>query len=217
MKKRRLFIALVAAFALLPLSAVQANAHGGTEGPIPFTLNARVLDSGQQIVSVTLDTGRLRVKASSLSASTFSVHATGTNPYPVTPGTVFGEYDVDRTVTGAHLDRRGRIVLDLLYGYQVDGASTLAWCTSCDTGRNVELDLTYTITQNEPLALRHGESVTLAGFTQDDVVDPEVDASRDGEAAGLYYRLYEPQRHGKRPLIVWLHGGGEGGWAQAQN
>ena len=26
----------------------------------------------------------------------------------------------------------------------------------------------------------------------------------------MKYRLYEPDRHGKRPLVVWLHGGGEG-------
>jgi poly(3-hydroxybutyrate) depolymerase len=226
MKKLRLLVALLATLALVPFAAVPASAHGGSARSTTFTLNAKVLDSGEQIVSLTLDARRLGIRPSSLTADTFSVHAKGTNPYMVEPGTVFGEYDVDRTVTGAHLDRHGRIVIDLLHGYQVEGASTLAWCTSCDTGRNVVLDLTYTITQNEPVILRNGKSFTFAGFTQGKVVDPEVDAYRDGKAAGLYYRLFTPQkhgkfftpqRHGKRPLIVWLHGGGEGGWAQAQN
>ena len=215
--KRRLLIAMLATLALLPFSSAQANAHSGAARPIPFTLNAKVLDSGEQVVSLTLDTARSDIKASSLATDTFSVHAKGTNPYTVDPGTVFGEYDVDRTVTGVHLDRQGRVVIDLLYGYEVEGASTLAWCTSCDTGRNLVLDLTYTLTQNKPVTLDNGQAVTFAGFTQGKVVDPEVDAYRDGKAAGLYYRLFKPQGHGKHPLIIWLHGGGEGGWAQAQN
>lgn len=217
MKKLRLVVGLLATLALLPLTAVQASAHPTTARLVPFTLNAKVLDSGQQIVSVTLDTRRLDIKASSLDAGTFGVHATGTNPYAVDPATVFGEYDVDRTVKAVHLDRDGRVVIDLTYGYEVEGASTLAWCTSCDTGRNLVLDLAYTITQNKPVALRHGKAVTFTGFRQGKVVDPEVDAYRDGKASGLYYRLYEPASHGNRPLVVWLHGGGEGGWAQSQD
>ncbi|MDM7830272.1 prolyl oligopeptidase family serine peptidase [Cellulomonas edaphi] len=217
MKKLRLVIALLAALALVPFAALPAGAHGGPARSLQFTLNARVLDSGQQIVSVTLDTSRLGVRASSLTADTFSVHAKGTNPYTVEPGTVFGEYDVDRTVTGVHLDRHGRVVIDLLHGYEVEGASTLAWCTSCDTGRNLVLDLTYTLTQNKPLTLRNGKAVTLTRFKQGEVVDPEVDAYRDGKAAGLSYRLFTPEGRGAHPLVVWLHGGGEGGWAQAQD
>ncbi|MGC3993041.1 MAG: PHB depolymerase family esterase [Propionicimonas sp.] len=221
MKKLRILVTLlVTALAFLSLASTpaQAGGHGTrppTTGSVPFTLDARVLDGGQQVVSVTLDTSRLKVRASSLDTSTFSVHAKGTDPFGLDPTTVFGTYDVDRTVTGVHLDRRGRIVIDLEYGFTTSGAFTFAWANG--VGRNILLDLTYTITQNAPISLKDGQSVTLTSFTQGDLVDPEVDAYGYGKAAGLNYRLYTPvNSRGERPLIVWLHGGGEGGWAQSQ-
>ncbi|HEY3340259.1 MAG TPA: prolyl oligopeptidase family serine peptidase [Propionicimonas sp.] len=216
MKKLRiLIVALLAALTLLPFSATQAEAHAKAAKPATFTLNAKVLDGGQQIVSLTINTAKLRIKASSLNTNTFSVHVKATNPTSSLASQFFSEYDLDRTVTGVHLDRQGRIVVELAYGFGVPGASTLGWAN--DVGRNVVLDLAYTVTQKSPITLRNGQSYTLPALTQGKVVDPEVDAYRSGQAAGLNYRLFKPNGHGLRPLIVWLHGGGEGGWAQAQN
>jgi predicted peptidase len=81
------------------------------------------------------------------------------------------------------------------------------------------LDLVYTITQNAPIALRNGRSITIANFVQGRLSDPEVDAfSYHISGSGMKYRLYSPTHggssrstgRGKHPLIVWLHGGGEG-------
>ncbi len=217
MKKLRvLVVALLAAVLLLPLSATSADAHrAGHTDKGTFTLNAKVLDSGQQVVSVTIDTGRLRIRPSSLAKDTFTVHARATNPTSSDNTQLFSPYDLDRTVTGVHLDRSGRIVVELKYGYQVAGASTLAWAN--DIGRNIVLDLHYTITQNKPITLRDGTSFAFTSFTQGRLVDPEVDAYGYGKAAGLNYRLFNPHGWGKRPLVIWLHGGGEGGWKDAQN
>ena len=218
MKRLRVLVtALVAALSFLSLPITPAQAHAADRpGPITMTLNAKVLDGGQQIVSVTLDTSRLGIKPSDLSKGTFTVHAKGTDPYGLDPATVFGTYDVDREVTGVSLDRRGRIVIDLAHGFGVPGAGTLAWANG--VGRNIVLEQTYTITQNRPIRLANGRSVTLTTFRQGTVVDPEVDAYRPGRAGGLAYRLFTPSTgRGARPLIVWLHGGGEGGWAKAQD
>ena len=216
MKKLRiLIVALLAALTLMPFSATRAEAHGNAAKPVTFTLNAKVLDSGQQIVSLTINTSKLRIKASSLNTGTFGVHVKATNPTSSLASQFFSEYDVDRTVTGVHLDRHGRIVVELAHGFGVAGASTLGWAN--DVGRNVVLDLAYTVTQKSPIMLRNGQAYTLPALTQGRVVDPEVDAYRSGQAAGLNYRLFKPNGHGLRPLIVWLHGGGEGGWAEAQN
>ncbi|HEY3410122.1 MAG TPA: hypothetical protein VGK53_18280, partial [Propionicimonas sp.] len=133
MKKLHILIAaLLAALTLLPFSATPAEAHSQPARPATFTLNAKVLDGGQQIVSLTIKTGRLGIKASSLSKNTFSVKATGTNPYTaLDPATVFGTFeDVQRTVTGVHLDRHGNIVIDLAYGFTTPGAFTFAWANS---------------------------------------------------------------------------------------
>ncbi len=221
MKKLRILVAaLLAALTLVPFSATQAEAHGNPgKAAHTFTLNAKVLDAGQQIVSVTIKTGHLGVKASSLSTSTFAVTATGTNPYTsLDPATVFGTYkNVSRTVTGVHLDRQGNIVIELANGFTTPGAFTFAWANS--EQRNIMLDLAYTVTQNQPIKLWGGKDYTFTSLTQGRVVDPEVDAFGSGKAAGLVYRLYKPGKaaEGKRPLIIWLHGGGEGGWSQAYN
>jgi predicted peptidase len=83
----------------------------------------------------------------------------------------------------------------------------------------VQLDLVYTITQNAPIALRNRRSITIASFVQGRLSDPEVDAfSYRISGSGMKYRLYSPTQGGgsrstglgKRPLVVWLHGGGEG-------
>ena len=187
---------------------------------VPFTLNATVLDGGEQVTSLTLDTSDFgMIDPASLTTGTFKVHAKATSPIPVIPpDLIFSEYDLDRAVTGARLEH-GKIILDLATTDGVTGGGTLGYILSIS--RNVLLNLVYTITQTAPLKLRNHASLTLPGFTQGKLVDPEVDVySYHKSADGMKYRLFSPTQgggwerssgHGKRPLIVWLHGGGEGG------
>lgn len=179
------------------------------ERSAPFTLDAEVLDGGEQIVSVTIDATRQGgLPTGELPTTIFTVHARGTNRLT---GTV--AYDLDRAVTAVGADHRGRITVELEHGYGVDGASTLDYVGAA--GRNVQLDLEYTITQNEPLPLRGKGVAQISSFVQGDLVSPEVDAfSSHVSASGTNYRLFSPARRGKPaelPLVVWLHGGGEGG------
>lgn len=177
---------------------------------VRFELDAVTLDGGEQVVAVTLGTHRLGpIDPASLTTGTFRVHAKATSPIPIAPGDqIFSEYDLDRTVTAARLDHRGDIVLSLSHAEGQPGGGTLGYIVS--RGRNVRLDLVYTITQTAPLRGRHGGPVTISRFVQGRLANPEVDAfGYHTSAAGLKYRLYAA--HGRRrPLIVWLHGGGEG-------
>ena len=159
-----------------------------------FVMNAKVLDGGQQVVSLTLDTAGRTVDPRSLTASTFRVRAKGVNPYAgLAPSEVAGTFDVQRTVTGAHLDRSGDIVVELAHGEGVPGASTLAYATK--PGRNVVRDLTYSLTQTAPVRLKSGAAVQLTSFHQGGVVDPEVDAFGAGASrSGLKYRYYAPKK-----------------------
>ncbi|WP_433796721.1 prolyl oligopeptidase family serine peptidase [Actinoplanes sp. CA-252034] len=188
---------------------VAAHAPGHVGAKVGFTLDARVLDGGEQVVSVTLDTARLRIDPASLTAGTFTVHAKATSPIPLEPGElIFSEYDLDRTVTAARLDRHGNVVLDLAHGEGQVGGGTLGYIVS--RGRNVRLNLTYTITQTAPVRTRHGRPVTITAFVQGRLADPEVDAfSHHVSSSGMKYRLFSPGER-RRPLVVWLHGGGEG-------
>jgi predicted peptidase len=212
--RRSVLAAGAGAAATLALPGATAFAGGG-HGHSPavrFVLNAETLDGGEQVVAVTLDTSRLGpIDPAALTTSTFSVHAKATSPIPIAPGDrIIGEYDLDRTVTAARLDRRGNIVLELSYAEGQLGGGTLGYILS--KSRNARLDLAYTITQNEPLSRRHGGPVTIGSFTQGRLANPEVDAFSYHSGGGLKYRLYSPRGcRGRRPLIVWLHGGGEGG------
>ena len=214
-KVRMVVVSLLVAVLALPLTAGPGHAARSTT----FRLNAKVLDGGQQIVSLRLETSGLRINRSSLSIDTFQVHATGANPYPaLDPSTVFGTYDQYRTITGVRKNRNGDVVISLLSGEDAPAAFTFAWADS--VGRNIMLDLTYTVTQRLPIRAA-GRDLTFSAFTQGEVVDRKVDAFAAGVASsGLKYRLYTPASTAKgrgRPLIVWLHGGGEGGWDDAYN
>jgi predicted esterase len=216
--RRTILAAGAGAAAGLSLPGVAAHAGDHSTVGVGFRLDAAVLDGGEQVTSITLDTARLgRIDPASLTTATFSVHARATSPIPIAPGDViFSEYDLDRPVTAARLDHRGNIVLDLSYAEGQVGGGTLGYILS--KGRNVQLDLVYTITQNTPIALRNHRSITISRFVQGRLSSPEVDAfSYHISGSGMKYRLYSPVRggshhtgRGKRPLIVWLHGGGEG-------
>ena len=158
------------AVAALTLPGVAAHAAAPSSTSVGFVLDAVTLDGGEQVTAVTLDTARLGpIDPAGLTTGTFSVHAKATSPIPLAPGDqIFSEYDLDRPVTAIRLDRRGNIVLELGYAEGQLGGGTLGYIAS--KGRNVRLDLVYTITQNAPIK----------------------------------------RRHGRHPLIVWLHGGGEG-------
>lgn len=200
--------AAVGASALLgaPAASAEARKHGGAL----VTPVAEVLDGGEQVTSLTISSPALgRVERSSLTASTFTVHVTATNP-------LSGEvaYEQDRVVTAAAWTRRGAITLELEHGWGVDGGGTLQYMGAYS--RNVVLDLDHTITQVEPLRGRGpGGPVVLGPYRQGRVSDPEVDAfTRHATASGLNYRLFSPAgRPGREgaALVVWLHGGGEGG------
>ncbi|WP_426503134.1 prolyl oligopeptidase family serine peptidase [Dactylosporangium sp. McL0621] len=177
---------------------------------VGFTLDAVTLDGGEQVVSLTLDTARLGpIAPGSLTAGTFTVHAKATSPIPIAPGDqIFSEYDLDRVVTAARLDHRGNIVLELSTAEGQLGGGTLGYIAS--RGRNVRLNLVYTVTQRAPLRLRNGRAVTIARFGQGRLVNPEVDAfGYHTSGSGMQYRLFSAPG-AARPLIVWLHGGGEG-------
>jgi pimeloyl-ACP methyl ester carboxylesterase len=171
---------------------------------------AEVLDGGEQVTSLRISARALsRAERASLTASTFTVHVASTNP-------LTGEvaYEQDRVVTAATWSRRDEVTLDLEHGWGVEGGGTLQYMGAY--GRNVLLDLDYTITQVEPLRGMGGSgAIVLDSFRQIPLTDREVDAfSYHATASGLNYRLFSPSRvsgPGGAALVVWLHGGGEGG------
>ena len=83
------------------LSLPGIAAAGGHPTRVGFRLDAQVLDGGEQVTSVTLNTARLGpIDPAGLTTGTFSVHAKATSPIPLAAGdTIYSEYDLDRPVT----------------------------------------------------------------------------------------------------------------------
>ena len=107
------------------------------------------------------------------------------------------------------------VTLEMCYGplYRL---STLLCHT--DDGHETFINNCYRITQIQAIQAAGGEE--LSGLVFDDKLknympDLEgfIDTISSYEALPLRYGYYIPQRAGGlKPLIVWLHGAGEGGW-----
>ncbi|NGN94829.1 prolyl oligopeptidase family serine peptidase [Nocardioides sp. KC13] len=188
-------------------AAVNASSAGGGAWVTPV---AEVLDGGEQVTSLRISSAALaRAERSSLTANTFAVYVAATNP-------LTGEvaYEQDRRVSAAGWSRRDEVTLELEHGWGVAGGGTLSYMGAY--GRNVLLDLDYTVTQVEPLQGAAGSGrIVIGSFRQGRLSDPEVDAfEHHATASGLNYRLFSPAGVGGpdgAALVVWLHGGGEGG------
>src|SRR5690606_38703651 len=119
------------------------------------------------------------VAADSLTTDTFTVHVRATSPLD---GSL--AYEQDRVVTGARLEGK-QIVLDLEHGYGVDGASTQLYVLR--GGRNVLLDLEYTLTQTAPLRKKgNGAEIVLGELVQGALMSPEGVAFMRLQGAGDY-------------------------------
>src|SRR4051794_25614261 len=106
---RRTFLTTGAAAAGVFLPGAAAYGWRPPTGGVRFTLNAEVLDGGEQVTSITLHIARIGpIDPRSVTTGTFTVHAKATSPIPVAAGDqIFSEYDLDREVTAVRLDHRG--------------------------------------------------------------------------------------------------------------
>jgi predicted peptidase len=183
-----------------------------------FKVVTRVEEYGAVVPAVIIDMGET-VAAGGFNAESFAVtmnrltNATTVNPTPadrtVTKAYVNNKAEIDPAGLGAASGRY--IVLELQYGYNdVDYSYVMQYLGGSNIVRPLEM---YTVRQTA--AIRSGETVIPADTHYGNagrinlLVD---DFSRETTSGGLNYRLFTPKKEtGKTyPLIIWLHGGGEG-------
>lgn len=178
-----------------------------------YQLYTRVLDGGQSVSKVIVECEK-EVDALSLSNNLFSVSVT--RRYE---GKVIDESK--RFVTSVYTTKEilgtpsvcGRFIhLILLTSKDTKGASCVMY--DADKQMTVKLDLEYHIQLNRTLNYMDGTS-DEKGIepSYDGTINHHVDKfEKYGSSKGLLYREYSPQFDGnKKPLIIWLHGMGEGG------
>ena len=196
-----------------------------------FNLNGKVFDYGQNIISLEIQTGKLKnVDEKSLEIDTFRVHAKGELPkvkgkdiFPVLDEKTkaLGLFDVDREITKVYVNDKGNIIIELKYGQNIPGSGTLAYITG-EVSRNVLMDLTYTVIQEKDFRLKNGTVISKKSvYKQGKVVDEEADKFISKISSnGINYQYYTPEntvKSKKYPLIIWFHGNGEGGYKEYRN
>ena len=189
---------------------------------ISYSLNAKVFDYGQNIVSIEIDTkgqGK-NIQNKQIAKDTFKVFAKGTLPKDT--GIVLdektkslGTFEVEREIENIFVNDKGNIVINLKYGKDVAGANTLSYVTG-DVSRNVLMDLEYRVEQKK------GIKGYKAGFyRQGKIVDEEADKFVAAKSkSGVNYQYFKPANKDdgkKHPLIIWFHGNGEGGYKDYRN
>lgn len=189
---------------------------------ISYSLNAKVFDYGQNIVSIEIDTkgqGK-NIQNKQIAKDTFKVFAKGTLPKEA--GIVLdektkslGTFEVEREIENIFVNDKGNIVINLKYGKDVAGANTLSYVTG-DVSRNVLMDLEYRVEQKKEI-----KGYKTGFYRQGKVVDEEADKFVAAKSkSGVNYQYFKPVNKDdgkKHPLIIWFHGNGEGGYKDYRN
>ena len=215
MKKiKKLFAAFVSMALVLttycaPLSAVEPDTFS-------CQLYGEVTDAGQVVSKVVIDYGATK-KVTNVDKDTFNVHVKGTNPesYNVPADeTSYNAKELDRTIVKVEV--KGQYVT--LYMDMNEGA-TLTYLAN--GGRNIPLDIEYTITQVKPVTLTAADGTSLdsnytANYTCDNtIIDSETAKFKSVIVEdGINYQYHEGKNDS---LIVWFHGNGEGDYNGSQN
>ena len=189
---------------------------------ISYSLNAKVFDYGENIVSIEIDTkgqGK-NIQNKQIDKDTFKVFAKGTLPKDA--GIVLddktkslGTFEVEREIENIFVNDKGNIIINLKYGKDVAGANTLSYVTG-DVSRNVLMNLEYRVEQKKEI-----KGYKTGFYRQGKIVDEEADKFVAAKSkSGMNYQYFKPVNKDdgkKHPLIIWFHGNGEGGYKDYRN
>lgn len=187
---------------LLFLSGCKQENLSEINEEIPFTLYGKMYDYGQRINKIELEFP-YQVKVENLDLDTFSVL---TNNSVEGLNIDNGERKIQNIYLKGHLTKGNTIILELYSRLEDSYAGTLYWNDEKFT--NMPMEINYEIKQNKQIGKQ-----SILNFKQLSLETPEIDTFKSGiSQSGIVYRDYKPQNIGEKlPLVIWLHGAGEGG------
>lgn len=178
-----------------------------------------IYDWGAAVPKIIVDLGK-QVDKSSITTDTFKVHVVRTELRENV--ILLGDKEGDREVTKAYVsDKNGKaaskgsyVVLEMQIGPDVSLSSPLNY--DLVSGKNDWIKCDYTITQQKTITATSGKISGLVINTFAGGVRKVVDSFTTGmgtyDNVTLTYASFEPAKgNEKKPLIIWLHGMGEGG------
>lgn len=209
MKKRILTGSALSLAILLATTPASVLAQDNTA---QYDLYATVYDYGPRVDKIVLELPE-EVKADSVETDSFHIQSANKSQIDleVTNG--------DRVVTNAYVtdnengeetDSGKYITIELETNLNTQFAEVLQWDE--ESFSNYPMDMNYNVEQIIPFESVDGEEISYT-YTMDEFIQNEVDLFTSGESEeGIHYRDYKPEDDGeKHPLIIWLHGAGEGG------
>ena len=215
--KTLMTIALAAAMTFS--SGMTAFAKDVKTQPTSYSTVTEIEDWGAAVTKVIVYLGR-PVPKDSVTTDTFKVNVVRSDNRLTTPFLEEG----DRKVTNAYVsDEKGNpavetgkyAVLEMQIGPDVSLGSSLNY-DFANTQLNAWIDCKYTITQQKDITTNAGTVSGLvvnnfAGGTRE-LVDEFTTGKATYNNINLTYANYAPAKDNKKnPLIIWLHGMGEGG------
>ncbi len=216
--RRKIVLAGTTAAMILAMSGIAVCAEEATAenaaASASYSTVTEIEDWGAAVTKVIVNLGQ--EVSGEIDTDTFSVYVKRSDDRLETPLLEEGE----RRVTNAYIsDAEGNeaesgqyATLELAYGPSITLSSALNYAE----GRNVWIDCDYTITQEEDIVT---DQATLSGIVATEYtgsVRLGVDDFNisEGTYDGIDFSIadYKPEdTSGEHPLIIWLHGGGEGG------
>lgn len=224
MKKRnkkhgRILMAFVLSVAMIFSSSISVLAANMQTQTKSYRTVTEIFDWGAAITKVIVDLGKT-VPQNSVSTDTFNVHVVRTENRANTM--LLGAAEGDRKVIKAYVsDKAGNAaakgkyaVLEMEVGPELSLGSPLNF--SLVTYFNAWINCDYTITQQKNIATNSGTISGLVANVYAGGTKVLVDNFTIGKAtydnATLTYASYAPAKDkAKHPLVIWLHGMGEGG------
>lgn len=188
---------ILAVIFLMPIINVEATNHSAV-----FNLHTTVYDYGQRIDKVEIFLP-YKVDIENLSLDTFTVQ---TNNSLEKENIENGKRDIInyQLEPGNFGDK---VILYLDSSLESQYSKTMYWDE--EKFSNIPLEINYIIKQNKKIA----NKPVIDQFEFREIIDSEVDNFKEGHYDDLKYRYFEPEAvSDSHPLIIWLHGAGEGGF-----
>ncbi|MFS0778472.1 prolyl oligopeptidase family serine peptidase [Neobacillus sp. 3P2-tot-E-2] len=218
--KRLLFLVFVMAVTFSFGLSVSAKEKEGA-----YRTVIEVQDFGPVITKVIVELGQ-PVPQGAVIEDTFNVHVEKTDPR-VAEGGWGAHVEGNRTVTNAYVSDKDGNAIDQGRGkyavleMEIGPNDLLGSTVNYDfaSGHNDWVDYDYTITQVKDIVAHSGKGGTISDLVIETFAGETrvlVDDFTTGDATygdiTLSYADFKPAKDkGKNPLIIWLHGGGEGG------
>ncbi len=216
---KKVIMAIILATSMVLSYSITALAADTSSASTSYSTVTEVYDWGVAVPRVIVDLGKT-VNQGSVTKDTFKVHVIRTENRADTE--LLEGAEGDRTITRAYIsDKDGNYVASGNYvTIEMEVGPTIALGSpinfSGKTNFNAWVNCNYTITQQKNIT-SNSENIcglvinNFAGDTKKLVNNFKVE-SGNYDNITMKYASYAPnQDGGKKPLIIWLHGMGEGG------